>query len=101
MNEKEKDDEEADETAEAKETEEISKEDVEIRRLIEERRNTPKEEKQRMKEVSKRREMYQGQKKNEKTVRHPTNTGRLPRGKKHLRNQICKEISERDCQCLW
>ena len=33
--------------------EEISKEDVEIRRLIEERRTTPKEEKQRLKEVSK------------------------------------------------
>ena len=49
MNENEKDDEEADEAAAAKETEEISKEDVEIRRLIEERRNTPKEEKQRLK----------------------------------------------------
>ena len=46
MNEKEEeeDDEEAGETAAAKETEEISTEDVEIRRLIEERRNTPKEE---------------------------------------------------------
>ena len=53
MNGKEKDDEEADETAAAKQTEEISKEDVEIRRLTEERRNTPKEEKQRLKEVSK------------------------------------------------
>ena len=53
MNEKEKDDEEAGETAAAKETEEVSKEDVEIRRLIEERRHTPKEEKQRLKEVSK------------------------------------------------
>ena len=36
MNEKEKDDEEVGETAAAKETEEISKEDVEIRRLLEE-----------------------------------------------------------------
>ena len=53
-NEKEKGDEEADATAAAKGTEEISKEDVEIRRVIEERRNTPKEEKQRLKEVSKR-----------------------------------------------
>ena len=43
VNEKEKNDEEAGETLAAKETEEISKEDVEIRRLIEERRNTPKE----------------------------------------------------------
>ena len=47
------DGEEAGETAAAKETEEISKKDVEIRRLIEERRSTPKEEKQRLKEVSK------------------------------------------------
>ena len=53
MNEKEKDDEEAGETAAAEETEEVSKEDVEIRRLIEERSNTPKEEKQRLKEVRK------------------------------------------------
>ena len=53
MNEKEKNDEEADEAAAAKEThesnEEISKEHVEIRRLIEERRTTPKEENQRLK----------------------------------------------------
>ena len=47
------DGEEAGETAAAKETEEISKKDVEIRRLIEEKRSTPKEEKQRLKEVSK------------------------------------------------
>ena len=52
MNENEKDS-EAGETAAAKETVEISKEDVEIRRLIEERRNTPKEEKQHLREVSK------------------------------------------------
>ena len=60
---KEKDDEEAGERAAAKETEEISKEDVEIRRLIEERRSTPKEEKQRLKEVSKCIKNYQRQKK--------------------------------------
>ena len=53
MNEKEKDDEEASDTAAAKETGQVSKEDVEIRRLIEEIRSTPKEEKQRLKEVSK------------------------------------------------
>ena len=41
---------------------EISKEDVEIRRLIEERRSTPKEEKQRLQEVSKCEKMYQRQK---------------------------------------
>ena len=39
--------------ARQQQTEEKSKEDVEIQRLIEERRSTPKEEKQRLKEVSK------------------------------------------------
>ena len=58
MNEKEKNDEEADEAAAAatethESNEEISKEDVEIRRLIEKRRTTPKEEKHRLREVSK------------------------------------------------
>ena len=72
MNEKEKDDEEAGETAAAaKETGEISKEDVEIRRLIEERRSTPKEEKQRLKEVRKCLKKVSETKKNEKTARHP------------------------------
>ena len=41
------------ETAAAKETEKISRKDAEIRRLIELRRSTPKEEKQRMTELSK------------------------------------------------
>ena len=79
MNEKEKGDEETDDAAAVKKmlesNEVISKEDVEIRRLIEERRTTPKEEKQRLKEVSKQIEkMHQGQKKNEKTGRDSTNT---------------------------
>ena len=47
------DGEEEGETAAAKETEEISRKDAEIRRLLEERRCTPEEEKQRLKEVSK------------------------------------------------
>ena len=53
MSEEEIDGEEAGETAAAKETEEISKDDAVIRRLIEERKSTPKEEKQRLQEVSK------------------------------------------------
>ena len=44
INEREKDDEEAGERAAAKETEEISKEDVEIRRLIEEKKHTQRRE---------------------------------------------------------
>ena len=74
MNEKEKDDEEADETAAAKETEEISKEDVEIRRLIEERRKHT----QKRETASERSEQMHKKvpetKKNEMTARHPKNT---------------------------
>ena len=45
--------------------------DVEILRLIEERRSMPKEEKQRLKDLSKNiKKMYQRKKKNEKTARH-------------------------------
>ena len=59
MNEGEKDGEDSEdgeeegETAAAKETEEISRKDAEIRRFMEERRCTPQEEKQRLKEVNK------------------------------------------------
>ena len=88
MNEIKKNDEEADEPAAAKEThesnEDISKEGVEIRRLIEGRRTTPQEEKQRLKEVSKQiKKMHQGQK-NEKT-----------------RKRRSHHVTERNCQCLW
>ena len=62
MSEEKKDGEEAGETTAANETEEISKKDVEIRRLTEERRSTPKEEKQRLKEVSKCINLYQREK---------------------------------------
>ena len=61
-------------TAAAKETEEISRKGAEIRRLIEERRSTPKEEKQRLKELSKSiKKKYQRQEKSEKTTRNPKN----------------------------
>ena len=74
-------------------TEEI-KEDVEIRRLIEERRNTPKEEKQQLKEVSTCiNKCIRDKKKNEKATGHPTNTRRLQTCKEHPRNQIFNEKS--------
>ena len=60
-----------------------SKEDVKIRRLIEERRKRPKEERQRLTEVSKHMKAASGTKKNEKTARHPSN----------IPSQICKEKS--------
>ena len=71
MNEKEENDEETDDAA-AKEqmlesNEVTSKEDMEIRRLIDERRTTPKEEKQRLKEVSKQILKNASGRKNEKT----------------------------------
>ena len=53
MNVKENDDEEAGETAAAKETEEISKEDVKMRRLIEESRNHTQRRETAPKKVSK------------------------------------------------
>ena len=59
--------------------EEISKEDVEIRRIIEERRTSPKEEKQRLTKWANTSKMYQGQGKSEKTVRNSTNIRRLQR----------------------
>ena len=94
INEKEKDDQEADETAAAKEIEEISKDDVEIRRLIEQRRNTPKEEKQRLKEVSKRIKKCIRDK---KRMKRQQDIQRILEdfkgGKEHPRNQICKEKS--------
>ena len=48
--------------------------DVEIRKLIEERRSTPKEEKRRQKEVSKCLKNVSETKKIETTARHPKNT---------------------------
>ena len=75
QSEEKKDGDEAGETAAAKETEEISKEDVEIRRLIEERRSTPKEEKQRLKKGANAiKNVSETKKKNENTARHPKNT---------------------------
>ena len=49
-------------SAAAKETEEFLDKDVEILRLIEERRSTPKEENQRLKDLSKRIKMHQRKK---------------------------------------
>ena len=55
----------------AKKNEECLDKDAEILRLIEERRSMPKEEKQRLKDLSKNiKKMYQRKKKNEKTARH-------------------------------
>ena len=70
--------------------EEISEEDVEIRRLIEERRTTPKEEKQRLKEVSKQfKKCIKDKKKNEKTGRDSKNIPRLQSDFEYPWNQIC------------
>ena len=56
-------------SAAAKESEEFLDKDAEILRLIEERRSTPKEEKQRLKDLSKRIKKCIREKKNEKTAR--------------------------------
>ena len=56
------DGEEEAETAAKKETDEISKKDVDIRRLFEEMRSTHQEEKQRLKEVSKSKKCFREKK---------------------------------------
>ena len=106
------------ETAAAKEIEEISKEDVEIRRLIEERRNTPKEEKQRLKEVSKcikkcvrdrkRMKIQQDIQRILEDFRGVKNIPRIKSAKQRvlitkIKNEkgVNHHISKRDCQCLW
>ena len=113
MNEKEKDDEEADETAAAKETEEISKEDVEIRRLIEERRNTPEEENSRLKEVSKCIKNVSETKKRMKRQQDIQRIFEDFKGKKNIsgvksahhqdneRERRNHHVSKRDYQCLF
>ena len=60
-------------SAAAKESEEFLDQDAEILRLFKERRSTPKEKKQRMKDLSKRKKCVRERKKNEETTRHPKN----------------------------
>ena len=60
-------------SAAAKESEEFLDKDAEILRLIEERRSTPKEEKQRLKDLSKSIKNASEKKKNEETARHSKN----------------------------
>ena len=60
-------------SAAAKESEEFLDKDAEILRLIEERRSTPKEDKQRLKDLSKCIKNASEKKKNEETARHPKN----------------------------
>ena len=57
-------------SAAAKESEEFLDKDAEIWRLIEERRSIPKEEKQRLKDLSKSIKNASEKKKNEETARH-------------------------------
>ena len=57
-------------SAAAKKKDECIDKDVEILRLIEERRSMPKEEKQRLKDLSKNIKNVSEKKKNEKTARH-------------------------------
>ena len=92
MNEAKKDDEVSEDgeeeggTAAARKNDEISRKDAEIRRLIESRISTPKEEKQRVKYLSKSiKKMYQREEKTEKTTRNPKKSRRLQESKLHKR----------------
>ena len=70
---------------------EVSKEDVEIRRLTEERRNTSKGEKQRLKDLSKQIRKCIRDKKRTKRQEKENNTRRLQRNQEQTRHQICKK----------
>ena len=60
-------------SAAAKKDEECLDKDAEILRLIEERRSMSKEEKQRLRDLSKRLKIASENKKKEETARHPKN----------------------------
>ena len=81
------------ETTSAKKKEECVDKDAEILRLIEERRSMPKEEKQRLKDLSKNLKNVSEKKKNEKTARHWKNPWRVQRCPKYPENQNSKEES--------
>ena len=89
------DGEEEGETAAARDNDEISRKDVEIRRLIEEKRSTPKEKTTTERVEQMHQKMYQRQEKSEKTTVHPRNSRRLQRCQQHPRNQTCKEEGAR------
>ena len=81
-------------SAAAKKKEECVDKDAEILRLIEERRSMPKEEKQRLKDLSKNLKKCIGEKKkNEKTARRWKNPWRVQRCPKYSENQNSKEES--------
>ena len=83
----------AGETTAANKLRRFQKEDVEILRLIEERRSTTKEEKQRLKEVSKCMENVSETKRMKRQQDIQKTTRGLQRRKEHPRIQICKEES--------
>ena len=102
----------------AKVSEDFPDKDAEILRLIEERRSTPNEEKQRLKDPSECIKDASEKKKNEETTRHPRiledfkGARKIPGitsakktvliTKKKKKRQRCKHhISKRNCRCLW
>ena len=91
-------------SAAAKVSEDLSIKDAEILRLIEERRSTPKEEKQRLKEVIKCIKMYQRQKRMKTANGYPGNQiskEECTHHKDKKRERGMHHISERNCRCLW
>ena len=77
----------------AKKKDESVDKDAEILRLIEERRKLPKEERHRLKELSKKIKKSIREKKSEKTSWHWKNTWRIQRCPKYPENQNSKEES--------
>ena len=100
MNEVKKDDDDSEDgeeeggTAATRDNDEISRKDAEIRRLIELRRSTPKEEKQRVKELSKSiKKCIRDKKRVKRQQEVQKKSRRLQRCQQHPRNQIGEEES--------
>ena len=98
--------------------EKTSEGDDEIRRLVEERRNTAKGEKHKLKDFEQEdQKMYQGKKKNKTTRNDTTDSGIIERHQKNIMNKFWKDMNafpkcekrhRRDnhnqtsnCKCLW
>ena len=87
-------------SAAAKESEEFLDKDAEILRLIEERRSTPKEEKRRLKDLSKRIKKHQRTKRM-KRQQDRNSKEESTHHKNKERQRIMHHISKRNCRRLW
>ena len=84
---------EAAEGAVTSEAPEMNEKDERIRALIQERKTTTKDKKDRIREISKEIKIYQGKQKDEKTGKNSEDLGKSQRNKKHTHYQISEETN--------